>query len=460
MALSDAFVVLLVMVVAQFARFGSVTDYSVSGPAAPPYLLVTVGIGVAWWIALGMTRSREAWILGHGPHEFQRVVQATGGTFVAVAVLAFLTQWDISRGYLLIAGPVGIVTLLIYRGMWRKWIHAQRDAGNLQAQVLIVGPRGVSEQMIERLIRTRRAGLSVVGVCLPATPGEKLPDAVAGVPVVGTIDVAADAALRLGVEYIILSGNDAMSLHESRRLSWSLEGTGIELVVAPAMVDIAGPRIQMSPVEGVPLMHVDTPTFDGGKYYLKYVVDRMIAAVGLAVALVPMLLIALLIKVTAPGPALFRQERIGQNGKPFTMLKFRSMAVGAESRLSEAMGGSVGVFYKNRNDPRVTPLGSRLRRYSLDELPQLYNVLVGHMAIVGPRPQVASEVSQYTELAGRRLLVKPGLTGLWQVSGRSALTPEESIRLDAYYAENWSLIGDAMIVLRTARAVVGHRGAY
>lgn len=460
LAASDAFVVLMVMALAQFVRFGSTTDKSVSGPSAPPYFLVTMIIGVAWWAALGVTRSREARILGHGSQEFQRVLQATWVTFAAVAILAFLTQWDISRGYLLIAAPLGIVSLLAYRGAWRLFVHAQRDAGLLQAQVLVVGPSRMSEQLIERLRGTRRAGLNVVGVCLPPAASGDLPDQLAGVRVLGGIDAALEVALQVGAEYIVLSGNDEMSLTESRRLGWSLEGTGIELIVAPAMVDIAGPRVLMSPVEGVPLIHVDTPTFDGGKYYLKTAADKVSSVALLAIALVPMLVVAAVIKATAPGPVLFRQERIGQNGEPFTMFKFRSMVVGAEESLKETMGGSVGVYYKNKNDPRVTPVGRFLRRYSLDELPQLINVLNGTMSVVGPRPQVAEEVAQYTDLAGRRLLVKPGVTGLWQVSGRSSLTPEASILLDAYYAENWSLVGDALILLRTAQAVLGRDGAY
>ena len=419
-------------------------------------------IGVAWWAALGVTRSREARILGQGPQEFQRVLQATWATFAAVAVLAFVTQWDISRGYLLIAAPLGMVALLAYRGAWRLLIHAQRDAGFLQAQVIIVGPGRVSEQLIERLLRTRRAGFNVVGVCLPPVASGDLPDQLAGVPVLGSIDSAVEVALHAGAEYIILSGNDAMSLHESRRLGWSLEGTGIGLIVVPAMVDIAGPRILKTPVEGVPLMHVDTPTFDGAKYWVKAALDRIVAASLLLALAVPMLVIAASVKLTSPGRVCFVQQRVGLGMEPFRMLKFRSMYGDAEARLAELAGASEGngVHFKMREDPRVTPVGRVLRRFSLDELPQLINVLVGNMSLVGPRPPLPTEVAAWLADVERRQLVKPGMTGLWQVSGRSDLTWKESVRLDLYYTENWSLGGDLVILARTLFTVLRHAGAY
>lgn len=457
---SDFFVVTVVMFVAQILRVGWEPSGPVSGPSAPPYWFVSVAIALLWLLNLSWSRTREARVLGHGPQEYQRVVAASWHTFATVAVVGFLTQWQISRGYLLFALPFGTVVLLIYRALWRMWIHAQRDGGELQAQVLVVGPLRTSEQMMRRLLRSRRAGYNVVGVCLPPTSRRELSDDLIHVPVLGAIDDAVDVAQRVGAEYILLSGNDEMSLNEARRLGWSLEGTGIGLIVAPAMVDIAGPRVMMSPVEGLPLLHVDPAEFSGSKYFFKSATDRVSAALILMVLGVPMMAIALLVKLTSPGPVFFKQERIGRNGAPFRMLKFRSMVPDADAQLAAVMGGSVGVYYKAEDDPRVTSFGRFMRRYSLDELPQILNVLKGDMSLVGPRPQVLAEVEQYTDLAHRRLLVKPGMTGLWQVSGRSGLEPEQAIRLDAYYAENWSLVGDLVIMARTIKAVVGGDGAY
>ena len=458
LALSDAGVVGLVMVAAHGASFGWDPLSTVAGRSAPAYWQVTVVIAVLWWFQLALTRSREPRILGHGPQEFQRVVAAGWWTFSIVAIVGFLTQWQVSRGYLLFALPFGTSVLLTYRWVWRVWVHARRDEGALQARVLVAGPERTTAQMIGRLQRNPRAGYHVVGACAPAS--EQSAQEVAGVPVLGGVDDAVAAALRVGAEFVVLSGTDDLSLREARRIGWELEGTGIGLIVAPAMVDVAGPRVQMSPVEGLPLLHVDVATFSGTRYWLKEGFDRVTAALGLLVLAVPITVVALLVKVTSPGPVFFVQERIGKDGIPFGMLKFRSMVPDAEARVADVMGGEVRPFYKNENDPRITPFGRFIRRYSIDELPQIINVLKGDMSIVGPRPQIAAEVAHYGDIEHRRLLVKPGMTGLWQVSGRSSLSPEASIRLDAYYAENWSLAGDAVIVLKTLRAVVGKDGAY
>lgn len=453
---SDVFVIALILVVSHAAWFGWDPLVAVAGPSAPPYWQLTVAIGALWLMNLGVTRSREPRVLGHGPQEFQRVIAAGWWTFATIAIVGYLTQWQISRSYLIFALPVGTLALMLYRWVWRTFIHAQRDRGFLQARVLVVGPVRTSEQMIARLSRSTRAGYRVVGACVPGDSRDEL----GGVPVHGEVSDAVHAAQEHRAEYVLISGTDAMSLREARRIGWQLEGTGIGLIVAPAMVDVAGPRVTMSPVEGLPLLHVDPAQFTGAKYALKEVFDRLSAFGVLVLLAIPMGLVALAIKMTSPGPVLFKQERIGLNGEPFAMLKFRSMVPDAEKRLREVMGDEVGMFYKAKDDPRVTPIGKILRRYSLDELPQLINVLKGDMSMVGPRPQIAAEVAQYGDLAHRRLLVKPGMTGLWQVSGRSSLTPEESVRIDAYYAENWSIAGDAMIILRTVRAVVGRDGAY
>jgi len=247
-----------------------------------------------------------------------------------------------------------------------------------------------------------------------------------------------------------------------RRLAWQLERDDVELVVAPALMDVTGPRISIRPVSGLPLLHVEHPELDGGRQVVKDLFDRVMALVALVVLSPLLLVVALLIKFTSEGPVLFRQTRVGRDGREFTVLKFRTMVVDAEARKTELLVHNEhdGVLFKIRKDPRITPIGRKLRRYSLDELPQLINVLRGDMSLVGPRPPLPEEVARYGGDVYRRLAVKPGLTGLWQVSGRSDLSWEESVRLDLRYVDNWSLALDLLILWKTWSAVVRGSGAY
>jgi exopolysaccharide biosynthesis polyprenyl glycosylphosphotransferase len=279
---------------------------------------------------------------------------------------------------------------------------------------------------------------------------------------VGGLDEVVDVAARLGADTIAVTSASETAAQYLRELSWELEGTGIELLVAPGLIEVAGPRLHIRPFEGLPLLAVEQPRFEGWQRVVKGGVDRAVAALAI-VALSPLLVaIGLAVRLSSPGPVLYRQERVGVNGKTFTMLKFRSMVTDAEQRLGEirAMNISDGLLFKVREDPRVTPVGRWLRRLSLDELPQLLNVLGGTMSLVGPRPPLPAEVARYAPEVRRRLLVKPGLTGLWQISGRSDLPWEEAVRLDLRYVENWSLALDLLIMAKTCRAVLTSAGAY
>jgi len=248
-----------------------------------------------------------------------------------------------------------------------------------------------------------------------------------------------------------------------RQLGWALEGTGRNMVMAPGLSEIAGPRVHVSPVEGLPLVWVDQPQFTGAKRVAKRAMDVVASSVLLVLGLPVLLLIGLLVRLTSAGPAVYRSQRVGVGGRLFTVYKFRSMYAGADRMRAELVDRNEvegGVLFKMRADPRVTPFGRFLRKYSLDELPQLLNVLNGSMSLVGPRPPLPDEVQRYQTHAQRRMLVKPGLTGLWQVSGRSDLSWDEAVRLDLFYVENWSLALDVAILLRTVWAVVRSRGAY
>ena len=234
------------------------------------------------------------------------------------------------------------------------------------------------------------------------------------------------------------------------------------MAIASRMTDVAGPRIHWRPIEGLPLMSVEMPRYSGLKYSLKRLFD-IVVATGMLLLLSPvLLLIALAVRLDSPGPIFFRQSRVGVNGSLFKMTKFRSMVVDAEECLAalEAQNEGSGLLFKMKDDPRITRVGNVLRRYSLDELPQLFDVVAGSMSLVGPRPPLPREVEGYETHVHRRLNVKPGITGPWQVGGRSNLTWEESIRKDLYYVENWSLSGDLVILFKPVRAVLASDGAY
>jgi exopolysaccharide biosynthesis polyprenyl glycosylphosphotransferase len=267
--------------------------------------------------------------------------------------------------------------------------------------------------------------------------------------------------LEVGADTVAVCGSASAEPGELRRLAWQLEGTGVDLIVAPQLTDIAGPRVHIRPVEGLPLLYVEEPTLSGVAWLVKNVLDRVMAMIGLLITLPLLVGIGVAIKLSDRGPVFFRQRRVGREGKTFSVWKFRTMYVDAEERLAALVdqNESDGLLFKIRNDPRVTPVGRFLRASSLDELPQLINVLLGEMSLVGPRP-LPAEDGDFLGDVRRRLLVRPGITGLWQVSGRSDLSWDDAVRLDLYYVDNWSLTFDLTILWRTVGVVLRSKGAY
>ena len=281
-------------------------------------------------------------------------------------------------------------------------------------------------------------------------------------PVLGDSDHVLEVLTDVGADTVAVTAWSDVSQNDLRHLSWDLEGSGVTLLVAPRLTDISGPRIHIRPVAGLPLLNIEEPEFSGVRRVVKGGMDRILALISVILLAPVFIAIALAVKLTSRGPVLFTQTRIGRHGKPFVIHKFRSMYVDAESRQSELehLNESDGTLFKMRHDPRITPVGRFLRRFSLDELPQFFDVLRGRMSLVGPRPPLPKEVARYASLVRRRLVVKPGITGLWQVSGRSDLSWEESVRLDLLYVESWSLALDIAIMLKTVLAVLRRSGAY
>jgi exopolysaccharide biosynthesis polyprenyl glycosylphosphotransferase len=427
--------------------------------ASSLYLASTVLLPVVWVLTCAASRAYEARFLGTGSEEFRRVFDAGVRVLAVVALLSFGFQLELARLFVLIALPTTVALSLAFRYGVRAWLHRQRAAGRCLHKVVVVGRERSCAELVRQLRRESFAGFSVVGACIDRAQGPQ----VEGVPVLGSSRTIVDALRTSGADTVAVGAWSDLSQADLRRLSWQLEGTGVDLVVAPSLTDIAGPRIHIRPVAGLPLLHVEEPEFSGGRRLLKGSVDRVVALAALVLLLPLLAALAAAVRVTSRGPALFRQTRVGADGRTFTMLKLRSMYVDAEERLAELQSSNEradGLLFKIKHDPRVTPVGSWLRRFSLDELPQLINILRGEMSLVGPRPPLPREVAQYGDDVRRRLLVRPGLTGLWQISGRSDLSWDESVRQDLHYVENWSLALDAMIVGKTFAAVLQRQGAY
>ena len=347
---------------------------------------------------------------------------------------------------------------LLSRHLNRRGLHRAWARGRCLRRVLVVGHAASVAGLTGQLRHERYHGLEVVAACLPRL--YELPAQLRTVPVAEGLDLAAETADQVGADTVIVLACPELDGPHLRRLAWQLERQDIELVVASALVEVAGERTTIRPIDGLPMLHVEHPRLSGPRWVVKALFDRLGAAFALLL-LAPVLAgCALAIKLdrNAPGPVLFKQIRVGRHGRPFAIWKFRTMRCDAEDLLAElrALNEHDGVLFKVRQDPRVSRVGRVLRRYSMDELPQLVNVLRGEMSLVGPRPPLPSEVEAYPADMRRRLVVKPGLTGLWQVSGRADLSWDEAMRLDLRYVENWTLTLDLIIGLRT-RTGLPHR---
>jgi len=465
LAVTDAAVIFASVAIAQLIRFGTAPATFPSEVMVYSYTAVSAVLIFAWVSALIVFRSRELRVVGTGVEEFRRVARASTALFGTVAIVSFLLKLEVARGYLAVALPLGLMGLLLTRWLWRRWLVKQRSEGRFVSTVVVVGSHSAAATMAEEFERARGASYRVAGVCVPGWgtgKGDSVNVDGHPVPVLGDEAAVIDALRATGANVVAVSNTEYLGTGGMRALAWQLEAVDADLVVAPGVIDVAGPRLKIYPVAGLPLLHVDRPQYRGAVKSRKLALDLIGAGIWLLLLWPLFLVVAILIKLDSRGPVFYRAERIGLNGKPFAMLKFRTMVVDAEERRITLLGRNEGAgpLFKMRHDPRVTKVGRWLRRLSIDEAPQLINVLRGQMSLVGPRPPLRSEVATYSGDVHRRLLVKPGITGLWQVSGRSDLTWEESVRLDLYYVENWSLIQDLLIVWRTIGAVWKSAGAY
>lgn len=420
---------------------------------------VAAALTVVWIIliaALGGYSSRQ---LGVGTVEYKRVMNA--GLLMAggVGISAYLAQYPLSRGFYVLFFLTGTVLLVLGRYVIRRFVHAARRTGRLQVSVLVAGDADHIDDVAAVLTREPWLGYEVVGA-LCADPEEDATQS--GIPIFGSPEDAASVLSTLGAHAVIFTDGAFRRGRDFNELARDLETLHAHTIVVPSLTDISASRMDVRPVAGIPLVHIEQPRAAAAGRWLKRAFDLVGSSLLILLFAPAMLLVAVAIKRDDHGPILFQQTRAGLKGVPFRCYKFRSMVVDAESRLKELRDQNVGagVLFKMRQDPRITATGRFIRRFSLDELPQLFNVWRGDMSLVGPRPALVSEVEQYKSHVRRRLDVRPGMTGLWQVSGRSDLSWDDTVRLDLYYVDNWSMVQDVTILARTFGAVIRPRGAY
>jgi exopolysaccharide biosynthesis polyprenyl glycosylphosphotransferase len=462
LVLADFGAAVIASAVAFLTRFGSSPAEYVGFGA----MLAAVCVPLLWITVVALNGGYDARFVGVGTSEFGRISKAFLYLTVIVALVSYGAQLEIARGFVVLVCPLTLAVTWTLRYLGRVRVTRMRRRGEAMNRVLAVGSAKNVQQLAVAMKGDPTAGLHVVGVCLP--PSEAVDPLIraglaeAGIQVFGTTQTVRRAVDACDARSVAVVAGD-VGTPAVRTLSWELERSGVDLIVSSGLEEVSGRRVHVQSVAGLPLLRVDEPEFSGFRRVLKGAFDRSAAALALVLLSPLLLVLGAIVRFTSKGPAFYFQTRVGRNGEEFRMVKFRSMYVGSDARLAELQSlneNADGLLFKIRDDPRVTPIGRFLRRFSLDELPQLLNVLGGSMSLVGPRPPLPSEVAQYGDDVRRRLLVKPGLTGLWQVSGRSDLSWEDSVRLDLHYVENWSFALDMVVLMKTARVVVKATGAY
>ena len=447
--LTDALIIAAATLLAFFVRFG---DEAPTTALIGPIQIVGTLLPAFWIIVLIFMGAYDRRALFVGLTEYSRVVLSSVIVLAVVSTVSFLLKFDTSRAYVLITLPVGMVGLLISRYLWRRHLIHQRIRGRGLASTIVVGNDDERGSLTRAMEDHPWAGYRVVlGLPRPARPD-------AWQQWFAELSAALE---RTGASALALAGSSASDAAFVRELSWHIEGAGVDLLVGAGVGTTTGPRVTLRVASGLPLLHLDEVALRNTQRVAKRSLDLVGSLLGIVLLSPILLAIAVAIVITSGRPVFFRQRRAGRDQETFRMWKFRTMVNGADHQreaLRQAQGADSPTF-KADDDPRVTTVGRFLRRWSLDELPQLFNVLTGTMSLVGPRPHPLDDVERYEDRDLRRLIAKPGMTGLWQVAGRSDLSWDASIELDLLYIENWTFIGDLAILARTAQAVIKGGGA-
>ncbi|GAA1211937.1 sugar transferase [Rhodoglobus aureus] len=459
--LTDAAIIAITMIAALITRAELTRIPQFLAGVNPLMWLGLAGMALMWLALLQIFHTRDRRVIGAGPNEYKSLITASMTVFGLLSITLLIVEAGFPGKAAVLVMASGVIVLLASRWLWRRWLNTQRRLGRALSRAVVVGTRSEVDYVISRIKGNLSAAFAVVGV-LAEPDSEHSPKSDSSARYGFGPERVAETAAELGADAVIVAGDHGCGNDFIRNLAWQLEGTAAELILASRLANVAGPRIHFRPVEGLPLIHVEIPQFEGGKHVVKRGLDIVVSALALVILSPLFLLLIMLIRWDSPGGAFFSQVRVGRNLETFRMFKFRSMVTDASEKLAELTDKNEGsgVLFKMKNDPRVTAIGRFIRKYSLDELPQIWNVLKGEMSLVGPRPPLPNEVRAYKGKVNRRMYIKPGLTGMWQINGRSDLNWEDSMRLDLYYVENWSVVGDLVIMWRTFKVLIHPVGAY
>jgi exopolysaccharide biosynthesis polyprenyl glycosylphosphotransferase len=421
------------------------------------------GAGLTLWLAIWFVGLLSVGLydlerIQNPAEELRRVLRGVTLGAAAAVVASFSVRFPLSRGWLLLAWGLALVGVALGRRVLRKTVYSFRRRGRLRRRALIIGTDPSAIALAGAVAKAPWEGFDVVGfVSIDRSAGEPLPE---GLQKVGSADRLRELTAALRVTDVLVAPNVAGNGHFNEVVS-ALDGVPVNLRIAPGLDGFMPSRLTVQPLGDRPLVSVERGELNPSARVAKRILDLVLGTILLVLSVPVLLACAVAVRLDSPGPVFFKQRRVGLRGRQFTMWKLRTMEAGAEEQRLELeyRNEADGLLFKIEDDPRVTRVGRFLRRTSLDELPQLFNVLAGHMSLVGPRPPLPGEVTAYSDRMGRRLLVKPGMTGLWQVSGRNELSFEDYLRYDVLYVQNWSVVLDLYILWKTLPAVMFRRGA-
>jgi exopolysaccharide biosynthesis polyprenyl glycosylphosphotransferase len=425
---------------------------------------VGAGLLLSWLISLSIFRSRDSKIVGSDFSEYRRVMNATLSVLGFLAFVSLYFKVDVSRVYVTEVLGIGLAALLLSRRLGRNWLNKQRKQGNFARRVAIYGPTSELAFELQKYDSHKESEFEPI---MTIEDNDLLVLKYLNSDKTKTVDLEhlPEVLAEENIEILQVVGSGPSSAKMHKKLYWALDGWDISFVVSPAITGVSSSKLTTRVIAGSPLIKISSTKFSGPQHAMKTVMDFTLGTLAFLFSAPIVLIAAVFVKLEDKGPAFFTQTRVGLNGKHFTIYKLRSMKVGAElEHLARQQAAADKLtnsnMYKDPEDPRVTKVGKFIRKFSIDELPQFLNVIKGDMSLVGPRPPLLSEVEEWKQHEVRRLLVKPGVTGPWQIGGRSLLTWEETVAIDLSYVENWTVLNDISIIFKTVVYVFKGSGAF